>query len=136
MSAGQQAGLSAELSTALTEVTGADVRFGHRQHIHLAFIAARRHGPEQAPDLLCDWIKQIAAGEGVPQKFHATLTIAWATIVARHAVADPCVADFDDFASRYPALMDKGLLARHYTPATLGSVAARNGWVAPDLMEL
>jgi hypothetical protein len=31
-----------------------------------------------------------------------------------------------------PALLDKRLLTRHYTPATLASPRARAGWVEPD----
>jgi hypothetical protein len=47
--------------------------------------------------------------------------------------ADPSVADFDAFAERHPALLDKRLLTRHYTAAVLASPQARAGWVEPDL---
>jgi len=59
-------------------------------------------------------------------------TIGWTEIVAHHVSADPSVADFGTFADRNPALLDKRLLARHYTPAVLASPAARAGWVSPD----
>ena len=41
--------------------------------------------------------------------------------------------DFDEFAARCPDLLDKRLLGRHYSSAALASVAARHGWVEPDL---
>ncbi len=125
--------LSPPLAAALAEVTTQGVRFGHRQHIHLAFLAARRYGPGRTPEVMCDWIGQIAAAHGMPERYHATMTIAWARIVAGHVSADPSISDFAAFADAYHPLLDKDLLARHYTAAALGSAAARVGWVAPDL---
>jgi hypothetical protein len=104
--------------------------FGHRQHVHLAFIAVRRYGTEHAPDKVSGWLRHLTAH--APQKYHATVTRAWTEIVARHVAADPSVTDFDAFAERYPALLDKRLLTRHYTAATLASPQARAGWVEPD----
>jgi len=117
----------------MAEVTAPGVRFGHRQHIHLAFLAARRYGADRTPEVMCDWIRQVAAAHGMPERYHATMTIAWARIVAGHVSADPSIGDFAAFADAYPPLLDKNLLARHYRPATLSSADARAGWVAPDL---
>jgi hypothetical protein len=125
--------LTSELASAMAEVTeGGTAHFGHRQHIHLAYLAAHRYGADQAPDIMCDWIRQIASAHGVPGKYHATITIAWAKLVAGH-VGEDQAADFASFADRYPALLDKTLLSRHYRARTLGSAAARASWVEPDL---
>ncbi|HVB44022.1 MAG TPA: hypothetical protein VNF47_15145 [Streptosporangiaceae bacterium] len=124
-------GLDSELAAIMADVAGPGGRFGHREHLHLAFIAARRYGPQAAPGLLCDWIRQVAASHGAPQKYHATMTIAWACLVAHHSREQPAV-DFDSFIARYPALTDKDLLTRHYTAEVLGSAAARSRWIAPD----
>jgi hypothetical protein len=106
--------------------------FRHRQHVHLAFIAIRRYGAAHAPDKVSGWIRHLTAH--APQKYHATITRAWTEIVARHVAADPSVTDFDAFAERHPALLDKRLLTRyHYTAAALASPEARAGWVEPDL---
>jgi hypothetical protein len=128
--------LDPELAAALSAVTGPDGRFGHREHVHLAFLAARRHGSQRAPEVMCDWIGQIARHHGAPQKYHATMTIAWAMLVAYHVAGDPSVTDFGVFTALHPALLDKGLLARHYADPTLWSDAARAAWVAPDLAAL
>jgi len=125
--------LSDELAEILAEICGGG-RFGHRQHINLAFIAARRDGDPAVR--LCEWIKQIAASHGAPHKYHETITIAWARLVAHHVAADPSVADFGTFADRNPALFDKTLLARHYSHALLGSPTARASWATPDLVAL
>jgi hypothetical protein len=105
--------------------------FRHRQHIHLAFIAVRRYGAAQAADKISGWIRHLTAH--APQKYHATITRAWTEIVGHHVAADPSVTDFDVFAERNQALLDKRLLARHYTAALLASPQARAGWVEPDI---
>jgi hypothetical protein len=105
--------------------------FRHRQHVHLAFIAVRRFGAAHAAEKVGSWIRCLTAH--APQKYHATITRAWTEIVAHHVAADPSVADFDAFAERHPALLDKRLLTRHYTAAVLASPQARAGWVEPDL---
>jgi hypothetical protein len=125
--------LPAELSAALAEIVPAGGRFGHRQHIHLAFIAAQRYGAAAAPSVVAGWIRHVAAYERAPQKFHATVTRAWTQIVAHHVMAGPPGTDFGSFAQRHPALLDKRLLARHYSSRVLASAAARAGWVEPDL---
>ena len=110
---------------------GARHAFAHRQHIHLAFIAVRRYGTAQAADTISAWIRHLTAH--APQKYHATVTRAWTEIVGYHVAADPSVTDFEAFAEQNPALLDKRLLMRHYTPATLASPPASSGWVEPDV---
>jgi hypothetical protein len=122
--------IPAELAEILDEI-GAAGAFRHRQHIHPAFIATRRYGTAQAADKVSSWIRHLTAH--APRKFNATVTRAWTEIVAHHVAADPSVTDFEAFAERHPALLDKRLLARHYTAAALASPQARSGWVEPDL---
>jgi hypothetical protein len=123
-----------ELAALLPEITGPSGQFRHRQHIHLAFLAVRRYGMPEATTRICDWIQRIAAYERAPQKYHHTVSRAWVELVAHHVAADPGCADFGTFADRYPALLDKRLLARHYRSSTLAATPARSGWVEPDLL--
>jgi hypothetical protein len=122
-----------ELTAILPVITGATGQFRHRQHINLAYYAVRRYGMPHAIDTICTWIRQIAAYERAPQKYHYTVSRAWVEAVAYHVAEDPGCDDFEDFAARNPALLDKRLLSRHYLSSTLASVAARGGWVEPDL---
>jgi hypothetical protein len=135
MTAGPPAGAGhpAELAELLAQVVPAGRGFGHRQHVHLAFLAVRRHGTAAAADLICDWIRHVTAYQRAPQKYNATMTRAWTEIVGHHAAAEPAGGGFEEFAARHPALLDKRLLTRHYRPAVLASAAARAGWVEPDL---
>jgi hypothetical protein len=109
-------------------------RFGHRQHIHLTWLAVRRHGTVDAIALVSDGIRRTARYAGAPQKYHATVSRAWVELVGRHATDGG--DDFDAFADRHPQLLDKRLLARHYRSATLATAEARSGWVEPDLAPL
>jgi hypothetical protein len=123
-----------ELAAILSAITGPAGQFRHRQHVNLAFAAVRRYGMPAATGKICTWIRLTAAYERAPQKYHHTVSRAWVEIVAHHVGADPDCADFDVFAGRNPALLDKRLLTRHYRSATLASWPAREGWVEPDLL--
>ena len=127
-------GLPEELAGLLTEIVPPGGAFRHREHIHLAYLAVRRHGTDRAADKVSSWIRHLAAYQRAPQKFNATVTRAWIEIVAHHMAIAPPSTDFASFAERYPALLDKRMLARHYTARTLASPAARTGWVDPDLV--
>jgi hypothetical protein len=105
--------------------------FGHREHVQLAFAAVRAHGMPEAVEHVCAAIKQMAAYNRVPAKYHHTVSRAWVEIVAHHGAAD--AADFDQFIGNNPRLLDKRLLSSHYSNAALSAVAARNGWMEPDL---
>ena len=128
-----QTAMPAELAAILAEIVPPGGAFRHREHIHLAYIAVQRYGPGRATAMVAGWIKQLAAYHRAPQKFNATVTRAWTEIVAHHMAIAPPGTDFASFAERYPALLDKRLLTRHYTARTLASPAARTGWVDPDL---
>jgi hypothetical protein len=125
--------MPAELAEIMTEVLPPDGAFRHRQHIHLAFIATRRFGAARAAETMSRWIQHIASYQRAPQKYNATVTRAWSEIVAHHVQADQSVTDFTVFAAAHPALLDKRLLSRHYTSATLAFPTARTGWRKPDL---
>ncbi len=119
----------------MTEVMADADRFGHRQHVHLTWLAVRRYGVAGAVTLVSAGIRQTARYAGAPQKYHATVSRAWVELVGYH-VATGDAATFDGFVARYPDLLDKRLLARHYRSGTLASAAARTGWVEPDLAPL
>jgi hypothetical protein len=116
----------------MAEVMSTADRFGHRQHIHLTWLAVRRYGTGAAVTLVSDGIRRTARYAGAPQKYHATVSRAWVELVGHH-VATGTEDDFDTFAGNNPALLDKRLLARFYRSSTLAAPAAKAGWVEPDL---
>jgi hypothetical protein len=131
---GSPGGQDPELAAILPGITGSSGQFRHRQHISLAYYAVRRYGMPDAIGKICTWIRHIAAYERAPQKYHHTVSRAWVELVAHHVAGDPGCADFDVFADRNPALLDKRLLSKHYRSSTLAADPARRGWVEPDLL--
>jgi hypothetical protein len=125
------AGADRELAAVLPAIAGPSGRFGHREHIHLAFWAVREYGTADATRKICAWIRHLTAN--TPQKYNHTVSRAWVELVAHHVSTDPDCADFEAFAARNPPLLDKRLLSRHYRAITLASAQARKDWVEPDL---
>jgi hypothetical protein len=119
----------------MAEVMAQADRFGHRQHVHLTWLAVRRYGAGAAIALVSDGIRRTATYAGAPQKYHATVSRAWVELVGFHLAAGSD-EDFDAFVDRCPALLDKRLLARHYRSSTLATAEAHSGWVEPDLRPL
>jgi hypothetical protein len=120
-----------EFDRMMTEALKSAERFGHRQHVHLTWLAVVQYGVPAAVDLISDGIRRTARYAGAPQKYHATVSQAWVQLVGHHAAALG-VSDFDAFVDHEPALLDKRLLIRFYTSGTLATSRARTGWVEPD----
>ncbi|MFD7256424.1 hypothetical protein [Streptomyces sp. NPDC059874] len=132
---------TAPFDTLMAEVTASAGRFGHREHVHLTWLAVRRFGMPEALRLLDEGIRRTAREAGVPEKYHATVTRAWVELVAHHthrSGADDSIdaADFKAFtafAEGHPDLLDKHLLDRFYRPGTLATPRAKTEWTEPDL---
>jgi hypothetical protein len=119
----------------LREVLEEERGFGHRAHVHLAWRYLRKGDLAFATSQMRSAIRWIAAEHGDAAKCHETLTMAWCQLVAAHVrVSDE--PDFESFISHNPGLLDRSVLARHYSAAVLGSESARNSFAAPDLLPL
>ena len=108
----------------------------HRAHLRLCWLLLRRHGPREGGERVAALLRHFSAAKGAAQKFHVTLTRAWAACVAAALAASPEEADFERFLLLHPALLERTLLQRHYRAQTLASDAARTDWVAPDVAPL
>ena len=123
---------TARFQELMAEVLARTDHFGHREHVHLTWLAVRRYGTAAAVDLIGAGIRQTARYAGKPQKYHVTVSRAWVELVGHH-VAEADSPDFGTFAEWNPALLDKRLLTRFYRSSTLAGQRARTGWVEPDL---
>jgi hypothetical protein len=123
---------SSPFSELIREVMTSAERFGHRQHIHVTWLAVRRYGTTAAIDIVSDGIQSVTRYQGAPQKYNATVSRAWVELVGHHATHSHA-ADFGTFAEQNGRLLEKRLLSRFYRSSTLASAAARTGWVEPDL---
>jgi hypothetical protein len=119
----------------LTTILRATGRFGHREHLTLAWTYLSDHTVDVSQGLMAAAVHHVAELHGVPERYHETVTRAWVVVVASHHRANPG-STFDDVVVRHPAMLDRHLLDRHYSPELLGSDEARDHWVLPDLRPL
>ena len=111
-------------------------KFHHDDHIRLAWLCVQRYGAYEAETKLLDGLRRFAQRAGVPQKFMCTTTIAWARLVAAAQTASPGMNNFSEWIESHPEMLDRKLLASHYSPGRLETEESRSGWVEPDLAPL
>jgi hypothetical protein len=116
----------------MAEVMATAGRFGHREHVHLTWLAVRRLGVPAAVGLVSDGIQRTARYAGAPRNTTRPSAGPGWNWVGYHA-AERRDDDFAAFTDHHSALLGKRLLTRFYHRATLASPRARTGWVEPDL---
>jgi len=104
--------------------------FTHVDHVRVAYVYARRGGTTAAVRGAMR-IRRLAEAKGAAGKFHVTMTVAWARVVA-HLVERSEPSDFEAFLAAHPMLLDRRLLASHYSDAVMFSPEARARFVDPD----
>ena len=109
--------------------------FSHREHLELVWTYLGRYEPEQAQRVVADAIRHVARSHGAADKYHETITRCWVHLVTVHR-ARSTAGSFDDFIAENDGLLDRHLLAAHYSPELLGSPQARGEWTEPDLRPL
>jgi hypothetical protein len=124
-----------DFRTELDAVLQSRGRFGHREHLELAWRYLHAADVERAQELMSDAIRHVAASHGMPERYHHTITLSWLRLVAVH-VSRWDEPTFDAFMERNPGLLDRHLLSHHFTGEVLGSADARAAWIDPDLRAL
>jgi len=109
--------------------------FDHHEHVRLAWLHVTRLPLLEAIRVQCDGLQRLTRALGVPDKFHATITVAWVVLVHDRVAASGAVTGWPEFRAANQDLFAKGgaVLGRHYSDAALASNAARHGFVPPDL---
>jgi hypothetical protein len=110
-------------------------RFGHREHLELAWSHVRSEGMPAAGESIASFIRGVAAREDAEDRYHETVTQFWARLMAYAVGAHPDWS-FDELLARAPHLLDKHLPERHWSAERLHSTEARVRWVEPDLAPL
>ncbi len=111
-------------------------RFGHREHVRLAWLYLGRHGFEAGSARIRETLQRYAAALGATGKYHETMTWAWSVHVAHALERGAGGGTYMAFVAAHPELLDGTLLARHYRRETLTTEQARHERVAPDLLAL
>jgi hypothetical protein len=107
--------------------------FGHAQHVRAAWALLEDVGLERAVSVYPAAIQRLAAHHGAPQRYHATVTLAYLFLiderrrVAAHASWAEFAAANADLLTWSPSILD-----RYYTRERLWSADARSFFVLPD----
>ena len=110
--------------------------FHHLEHIRVAWLYLKSSDATRAAERMTAGIRRFANHHGARQKYHHTLTLAWMRLVAAALVETPEGQTFQQFLGEHAELADKDLLKKYYSSELLQAIAAREGWVEPDLQPL
>jgi hypothetical protein len=110
--------------------------FPHRSHVRMAWLYMRRDGWEAGLQHIREGIQHFAVALGATTKYHETITCFWAHMVYAAVTETPAEDDYEQFVAAHPELLNVRLISEYYSPARLGSDAARRTWVDPDLKPL
>lgn len=107
--------------------------FHHENHIRVAFEMLETYDFVDACGRYARTIQAMAQKVGVPEKYNATITFAFMSLVAERK-AEFSQAGADAFVVSNPDLLDKSLLGNWYSEERLTSAAAREQFLLPDLV--
>lgn len=106
--------------------------FHHAEHVRVAFDLLRKYDFIDAAAIYAKGIRAIAESAGAPGKFNLTITFAFMSLIAERLANTP-EDGFEKFASVNTDLMDKGVLAKWYSPKRLQSETARAVFLLPEV---
>jgi len=101
-----------ELTDAWEAGTAVGGGISHLQHIRIAWILHRRHGPDEARARLLNGTRRACDVHGCPEKFDADLTERWARAIAETIDRDGPRTTAEEFLAAHPDLRRGDLLGR------------------------
>lgn len=106
--------------------------FGHRDHVRVIWEFTHAYGTLGAVGRFEAGLKRITAAAGHPEKYHATITHAFAFLVGERIV-DQGPLSWDDFETTNPDLFEwpNTAMLRMYPDDALKSPIARQTFVMP-----
>jgi hypothetical protein len=105
--------------------------FGHREHLRLAYAVLRRQPVLIALRTLCTGLRRLASDHGLPERYHETMTIAYALVLVDR-MRPGTTRDFEEFIAANADLLERNVLDRFYSRANLLERRARDHFVLPD----
>jgi hypothetical protein len=105
--------------------------FGHAAHVRAAYLYLRADEFAAALARICRSIRSYAAHLGQPERYHETITVAYAALIQQHLFERGDGGGWAGFARANPELFQADLLRRFYSPAQLESAAARAVFLLP-----
>jgi len=105
-------------------------RFGHLQHIQVAFEILHKYDYVDACTKYATAIDTIATNAGAPEKFNVTITLAFLSLIAERIDATK-PSTFEEFLAQHEDLLHKGVLDQWYSREQLESEFARTHFLLP-----
>jgi hypothetical protein len=109
------------------EIAVTDLR--HADHVRVGFELLQRHPFDEAAFAFGATLRGMATRAGKPNAYHATITLAFMSVIAERSEG---FDDYSKFADANADLMEKSVLSRWYAPERLSSGIARNTFVLPE----
>lgn len=107
--------------------------FRHYHHVLLTWHYARTMETLDALRLLIHRIREFSAAQGVPDRYHETVTCAWFFLVVERLERTGRDEPWEAFAAANPDLLDGSALDAYYRRETLrDDPLARRVFVLPD----
>ena len=105
--------------------------FHHRDHVLVAFTMLSQYDFVEACSRYASTIRAMAEKAGAPEKFNATITFAFMSIIAERRARRPELG-LDKFLATNADLLDRQLLSCWYSSERLQSACARSQFLLPD----
>ncbi len=105
--------------------------FRHADHVGVAYEALSAHDFFEALQLVGAGIRRMANAQGEPEKFNATITQAFFSLIAERMQAG-AYRDAEDFLAANPDLLRSEALSAWYSKPRLTSPLARRVALLPD----
>lgn len=106
--------------------------FRHRDHIALGYEALRQDDFFTASARIARGLRELAEKAGVPEKFNATITHAFMSLIAERMREGETV---EAFVARNRDLVNGAALRSRYSAERLGEWRARRVALMPDIAE-
>ena len=108
--------------------------FDHPGHVRAGFAYLQREPFGAAIERMKTALIQYARSLGREGRYHDTITVAYLTLIREKMSQEPAGIRWEDFASRYPLLLDRDVLRAYYTNEELESAEARATFRLPRRM--
>ncbi len=122
---------SAELARAFEAGELAPEAFKHADHIAVAYEMLSAYEFLDACSRYASSIKALAARAGAPEKYNATITLAFLSLIAERITLGRHTS-FEEFISQNGDLTSRDVLMQWYSPKRLTCDTARTVFLLPD----
>ncbi len=127
--------MTEEYSELLTQFEAFEVdpsKFGHRQHVQVAYEMLHKYGYLEASAKYANAINTIATHAGAPEKFNVTITFAFLSLIAERIHVTASWSSFEEFLEQNEDLLSKSALSKWYSSDQLQSDFARTHFLLPN----